>query len=462
MPRLNLSLILFTLLVYVLTAGMSLQDRLLISTLHRMERNAYFDPTAQELFEGAMTGMADVLSEEHGDGYSVYIPPSRQTRYQDNLADRYEGLGVSLRTHEAREEKQLFIDYPHYESPAYRGGLRSGDQILEINGTSVADKTSSEIVRFLRQQGDAEIHLSVLPFGQTEPKDFFVHRETNYHPCVLGDYFDSGGRVFCLEAHPKIGYVWIASFNPTTAKKFGEALDSMAQHGVESFILDLRDNPGGDVWSCVLVARMLMAPDPVLGKVIALVRDRNGRERFRHRDFVLTEGSQRCTLPMVVLINGETASSSEILAAALQDHRRATIVGTRSFGKGVIQGIITLPFQSGMLQLTDSEYARPSGAGIHRRKDATETDAWGVIPDNIIELSEAEQSAVNQYRTLRSSVISSERSAVLDQFREQIIEEQNEGTADSPPFKFTGASPYYDLQLDEAIKVLLAKAFAGN
>jgi len=455
MPRLNLFLILFVLFVYALTAGVSLRDRLLVSTLHRIERNAYFDPSAKELFEGAMTGMADILSEEHGDGYSVYIPPSRQTRYQDNLADRYEGLGVSLRTHEVGEEKRLFIDYPHYESPAYRGGLRSGDQILAINGTSVADKTSGEIVRFLRQQGDAEIHLSVLPFGQTEPKDFFVHREKNYHPCVIGDYFDSDGRVFCLETHPNIGYIRITSFNATTAKSFGNALDRMMQRGVESLILDLRDNSGGDVWNCVLVARMLMSPDPVLGNVVALVRDRNGRERFRHRHFILIEGSQRCTLPMVVLINDETASSSEILAAALQDHRRATIVGTRSFGKGVIQGILTLPFQSGMLQLTDSEYARPSGAGIHRRNDATDSDAWGVVPDNIVELSTAEQSAVSQYRTLRSSVISAERLAVLDQFREQIAIEQSE--KESEPFKFTGTAPYYDVQLDEAIKVLLAK-----
>ena len=457
MPQLNLLLILFAFLVYALTAGVTLRDRLLISVLHRIERNAYFAPTAKELFEGAMSGMADVLSEEHGDDYSVYIPPSQQIQYQDNLADRYEGLGVSLRTHEVGEDKHLLIDYPYYESPAYQGGLRSGDQILEINGISVADQTSGEIVRFLRQQGEAEIRLSVLPFGQTEPRDFFVHRETNYHPCVVGDYCDSGGRAFCLEAHPNIGYLWITSFNTTTANSFGEALDHMMQSGVESFILDLRDNPGGDVWNCVLVARMLMAPNSISGKTVAQVRDRNGRERFRHRDFVLIEGSQRCTLPMVVLINGETASSSEILAAALQDHRRATLVGTRSFGKGVIQGIMTLPFQSGMLQLTDSEYARPSGAGIHRRKGAADSDAWGVLPDHIVELSQAEQLAVNQYRALRSLVISTDRVAVLDQFRQQIVEEQSQKEPEKPSFQFTGTAPYYDLQLDEAIKILQGK-----
>ena len=455
MLRLNFYLILFALLVYALTARVSLRDRLLVSTLHRIEHDAYFEPSAQELFEGAMSGMADVLSSEHGDGYSQYIPPSRQARYQDNLNDRYEGLGISLRTHEAGEEKKLLIDYPLSESPAYRAGLRSGDQILQINDTSVADKTSGEVVRYLRQLQGTEIHLSVLPFGQTDPQDFFVRHEKNYYASVVGHYFDSGNQVFCLEAHPNIGYVWITSFNGATANKFGEALDSMVQRGVEAFILDLRDNPGGDVWNCVLIARMLMSPDAVSGNVVATVQDRDGRKRFRHRHFVLTEGSQRCTLPMVVLINGETASSSEILAAALQDHRRATIVGTRSFGKGIIQGIMTLPFQSGMLQLTDSEYLRPNGANIHRKKNAADSDVWGIIPDKIVEFSDAEQSAVKAYRVLQSNVISPERSAVLDQFRQQIIEDLNSEEPSSEPFEFTGTAPYYDLHLDEAIRILL-------
>jgi len=456
MPRFNFYLILLALLVYALTAGVSLRDRLLVATLHRIEHDAYFEPSAQELFEGAMSGMADVLSGEHGDGYSRYIPPSRQARYQDNLNDRYEGLGISLRTHEVGGEKKLLIDFPLYESPAYRAGLRSGDQILQINGTSVADKTSSEIVQFLRQQRESEIHLSVLPFGQTEPQDFFVRPEKNYYASVVGSYFDSGSPVFHLEAHPNIGYVGITSFNGATAHKFGDALDKMMQSGVEAFILDLRDNPGGDVWNCVLVARMLIAPDAVAGNVVATVQDRNGRKRFRHRHFVLTEGSQRCTLPMVVLIDDETASSSEILAAALQDHRRATIVGTRSFGKGIIQGIMALPFQSGMLQLTDSEYLRPNGAIIHRKKNAADSDNWGIVPDKIIEFSDAEQVAVKAYRVLRSNVISSERSAILDQFRQQIIETLNSEKSPSGQFEFTGTAPYYDLQLDEAIKILLA------
>jgi len=462
MPRFNFYLLLFAVVAYTLTSGVTLRDRLLISTLHRIERRAYFEPSAKELFEGAMAGMANVLSEEHGDGYSMYIPSSRKTIYQDNLANQYEGLGMLTRIHKKGEDKKLYIDYPFYNSPAYRTGLRSGDQILEIDGISVADKNDLEVFLLLRLKKESKTHLVVLPFGQTESKDVFVPREKIQYESVLGDYFGSDRYVFRLEIHPKIGYIWITSFSESTAAEFGRVLDHMMQTGVESFILDLRDNGGGDVWNCVQVARMLMSPDTESDNtesrnVIAKIRDRHGRELLLHRQHVLTEGTQQCSLPMVVLIDGETASASEILAAALQDHRRATVVGTRSFGKGVIQGIISLPFQSGILQLTDSEYRRPSGVAIHRKRNATEADDWGVIPDNIVELTEVERSAVIQYRALRSRVISTERSAVLEQFRQQIIEKQNEEAPDSlqNPFEFTGTAPYYDRQLDEAIKALL-------
>jgi len=443
-PRFNFYIILFATLVYFLTAGVTLRDRLLISTLHRIERESIVEPSTKALFEGAMSGMAAVLSDE----YSRYIPPSRETIYRDRLDNRYDGFGIAVRLHVEEEENQFFIDYPQHDSPAYRAGLRSGDRILQINGTSLADKTYSETFRLLRQPTESKTRLSVLPFGQTESKDVFIQRAKIHSDSVAGDYFDSDGRVFCLEAHPQIGYIRIALFSGTTAKEFGDALDRMEQRGVESFILDLRDNAGGDVWSCILIARKLMSPDSVSGNVVVAVRDREGTERLRHRHLVLIEGTQRSTLPMAVLINGESASASEILAAALQDHHRATIVGTRSFGKGIIQSIIDLPFRSGILQLTDSEYRRPNGAPIHRRGNAPDSDEWGVIPDKIVELSETKQSTVMAYRTLRSNAISPERLAVLEQFRQQIERQDDD-------FKFTGTAPYYDPQLDEAIKILL-------
>ena len=446
MPRSNFYIILLVILVYVLTAGVTLRDRLLISALHHIKRNAYFEPSVQDLFEGAMSGMAEVLSDE----YSQYIPPNREAIYRDGLDNLYEGFGISVKLHEENGENKFFVAYAQQDSPAYQAGLRSGDQILQIDGTPLAGKTPEETFQLLRRQTESETQISVVPFGQTEPKDFAVRQERIRTDSVEGDYFDSDGRVFHLEAHPKIGYVRITSFCGTTAQEFGNALDNMTQNGVESLVLDLRDNAGGDLWSCIQVARMVMSPDPVLGNVIVTIRDRNGTQQLRHRRFVLTEGVQSCALPMVVLINGESASASEILAAALQDHHRATIVGSRSFGKGIIQSIIELPFQSGILQLTDSEYRRPNGAPIHRQSNATDSDNWGVIPDKNVELSEAEQMAVIGYRTLRSNVISDHRSEVLEQFRRQV--EIQVGV-----FKFTGTAPYYDPQLDEAIKVLLER-----
>ena len=452
MPRFNLCLILGVALLYVLTAGVTLRDRLLIATLHRIERNAYAEPSAKELFEGAMTGMIDVLSYDHGDYYSMYIPPSGQSKYLDELENRYEGLGLALRIYEEGEKKKVFITYPRFNSPAYRVGLRSGGQILQIDGASLEDKSSAEIFDLLRQQQEFETQLSVVPFGQTEPEEFVVYREQIQSDSVEGDYFDTDKRVFCLEAHPNIGYIRITSFSTATDKELDDALESMIESGAEFFILDLRDNSGGDLWNCIRCARMLMKPSSESGNVIVTVRDRNGTERlFQHR-YNLIEGTQRCTLPMVVLIDGDTASASEILAAALQDHRRATVVGVRSFGKGVIQNIVNLPFQSGMLQLTKEEYRRSSGGKIHRKMNDTDSSEWGVIPDKIVELSNEERSAVMEYRSWRSNVVASERSAVLDQFRQKILE----GTdSESATNTLTGTAPYYDVQLDEAIKILL-------
>ena len=487
MPRSHLYIILVALLIYALTAGVALRDRLLVSTLHRIEREAIAEPSAMALFEGAMVGMARVLSEELGDGYSFYIPPNRAATVRDQFDNWYEGLGISVRFHaavgfygaegegeaaegeaeqgeaETREleqrEHRFFIAYPQQGSPAYRAGLRSGDQILRIDDTLLTDKTHSEVLRLLRRQTESETLLSVLPFGHTEPQDFSVRRERLQSDSVSGDHFDLDGRVFRLETHPQIGYIWVTSFIGATAREFGDALDSMKQSGVKSLILDLRDNGGGDLVSSAQIARMLLPPE--VGTVIATARERNRISRwFLH----FIEGSQRCTLPMVVLINGETASSSEILAAALQDHQRATIVGTRSFGKGIIQGYFELPFQSGILTLTDSEFLRPSGAPIHRRRNTTDSDDWGVIPDIIVEISEIEQLAVLGYRLLRSNVISTDRSAVLDTFRQQIIETLNSetGNTEGEPseqkhFAFPGTAPYYDPQLDEAIRILLEK-----
>jgi len=447
MPRLNFYAVLIAVAAYFLLSGISIQDRLLLSTLHQIERSALVEPSATELFEGAMAGMMQILANEYGDGYSTYIPPSRLTRYQDDLYNRYTGFGIWSRIFEQDEEKTLFVGYPFADSPAYHAGLRSGDQIVKIDGTPIAGKTNREIFSLLGQSREAESQLSVLPFGQTEIQDFFVLREMNRLDSVEGDFRDAESRTFLLETHPRIGYIRITSFTESTANEFRSALDKMMQSGAESFILDLRDNSGGDVRNSIMIAQMLIAPSPE-NNVIVTVRPRNGPERKR------TFGSTppRCTLPMVVLINGETASSSEILAAALQDYQRATVMGTRSFGKGVIQSIMPLPFQLGMLQLTNAEYLRPNGANIHRRVDAVDSDDWGVVPDIVVESSESQQLAVLLYRSLRSNVISPQREAVLAMFRRMIIEEQN--GQEGAPFDLRGTAPYYDVQIDEAVRLL--------
>ena|GEM_PF-305764 len=469
MSQFNLISILIAGLLYVLTSGISLQDRLLVEMRHKMTLHAFVEPSADALFDGAMAGMVRTMNEQYGDHYSLYIPPSKQTQYTDSFANIFEGFGMTTRISTQDNEKTVVIDYPLLNSPAYHAGIRSGDRILKIDGEDFADKTNSEIMHLFRQSREAESALSVIPFGQTETKEILISREKHRHDSIEGDYYeidgDTPGRVFFLEDHPQIGYVHITSFVESTHTEFGQALATIKQAGTEAFILDLRGNSGGDVLSSVQVARMLIAVNSQLDaphdNLIATVRSRHGIDRKRIRN-ILPPYEQLYDIPMVVLINSETASSAEIVAAALQDYRRATVVGTRSFGKGVIQSITVLPFQLGALQLTEAEYLRPSGAGIHRKRFVSETDVWGVLPDITVEFTKPQKEFVSAYRSLRSNVVSTQRQLVLDDFRQYFSGQHGwpYPTPDeepSSPNDFVGTAPYYDPQIDKAIEVLLGE-----
>ncbi|MDR0521873.1 MAG: S41 family peptidase [Planctomycetaceae bacterium] len=475
MPRLNYFLILFAVLTYFATAGITLRDRLLIHTLHKIERAAVAEPTAEQLFAGAMHGLSDVCDE-----YTVYIPYGRQTDYQNELDNRYKGFGFRIRQfpslHNGTDSKRktTFISFPLLHSPAFQAGLQSGDQITAVNGISVETKPLDEIMAMLlkiKGKKAAEVTLSVIPYGTAKPKDFKIKPDVIHSRSVEGDYIENGKPVFCLETKPDIGYIRITSFSETTVQEFRNALDQIMQSGAEGIVLDLRDNPGGYLVGSVEIAQMFLQPQPELDIVVA-AKYRSGYEE-KHR---LASKPPRCLLPVAVLINGSTASAAEILSAALQDYRRAAIFGTRSFGKGVVQQIYELPFHSGIFQMTGASYRSPLGRNIHRKPEMTESDEWGIIPDNIIELTETEQQIVRDYRTLRSNAVSGERESVLEFFLQQFLASADlpdfppdtpadppfcEGSPSSSPSPrkgvMSGTSPFYDRQLEEAVRFLTEK-----
>jgi carboxyl-terminal processing protease len=417
------------------------------------------------LFEGAMTGMIQELNHSLGDPFSAYIPFSEQKEYEENLENRFNGIGIMYR--DAPIEKELEIIYPILDSPAYKAGIRSGDQLLRVNGKETKGLTFYEVSELFKSDLKQKIELVILPYGKTEPVEFSVSHAPIFRDSVEGDGIDAEGkRIFCLSGNPEIAYLRITSFSDRTAMEVHTALKRISESNARSLILDLRNNPGGYVDTCVKIAGFFLQPTPK-HNIIVSTRFQDGTAKAIYR---LHQQTQICHLPMVVLIDGESASAAEILAAALQDYGRATIVGSRSFGKGTVQEIVPLPLNSGTLQLTDASYWRPSNKNIHRDQDAQESDSWGVIPDakGLVPMSGTQRYATFQIRERRSNFVSESRELILEEFlrclpdeiREIQISQKkmekmpDETKSEDEPFTLQGKPPYYDPQLDKAIEIL--------
>ncbi len=484
MPRANLFLILLALTLFGLAGKVTLRDRIMVETLHQIERKALVDPPAKLLFEGALAGMTYKLNTELEDGYSTYIPPVEESEYEDGLENRFDGIGIVYRL--TPETEEAVILYPVIGSPAHKAGIRSGDRILSVNGKATKGMTFGEISALFRGPSAEKVTLSLLRYGVSswaKPETLSLGREKIFRASVEGERLDKNGKkIFSLPSDPQIAYLRITTFSDRTAAEVRAALEQIARDGAEALVLDLRDNAGGYVASSVEIAGFFLDKHSLkLGSernvehdVIVSTRRRDGSTKHAyHAD----EGSQICRIPMAVLIDGETASAAEILTAALQDYGRATIVGTRSFGKGIVQEVFPLPLNSGMIQLTDASYWRPSNKNIHRTYDAKDEDTWGVMPDaeGLLPTTDDQTYATLQVREHRSNCLSEQADRLLDEYVRQIPHEvrslhegrnsyripeadtEDAAKKEEEPFTLRGKAPCYDPQLDRAVELLLGK-----
>jgi carboxyl-terminal processing protease len=261
------------------------------------------------------------------------------------------------------------------DSPAYKAGMLPGDKLLRIGDRSTQGMTSHDASKLLRGKPGEKVTVTVLHPGQEKPSDLEIARALIHVDTVLGDSRDAKGVWnFFLPAVDKIGYLRITSFSEDTATELKSALETLSEEKMKGLILDLRDNPGGllDI-ACPMCDLFLKK-----GDVIVTTRGRDKNIREKHE----ATGEGRYTdVPMVILINRDSASASEIFAACMQDHHRAIIVGERSYGKGTVQHLINLEKDCGALRLTTSSYWRPTGKNIHRKHGAAESEEWGVQPD---------------------------------------------------------------------------------
>ena len=313
-------------------------------------RQLYVEDVADEvLIEAAIQGMLAKL-----DPHSAYLDAKSFQEMQTNSSGEFGGLGIQV----TAEEGYVKVIAPIDDTPAARAGIESGDLIVEINNQSILNITLDEAVERMRGKVGTEITLKILR-QDTEPFDVKIVRDIIRANSVRSELRDD------------IGYIRITNFTNKTKEDLDKALSqikSIAETELIGYVLDLRNNPGGVLGAAIAVSDSFLTQGEI---VSTRARDRQQGQRFYAKSGDVIAGKI-----LVVLINGGSASASEIVAGALQDHRRAVILGTRSFGKGSVQAIFPLSTQDGGIKLTTQRYYTPSGRSIQ---------AVGIEPDIVVE-----------------------------------------------------------------------------
>jgi carboxyl-terminal processing protease len=342
---------------------------ILVDTIDQVERNYVTEVSRRELIEAAIRGVVSKL-----DPYSTYIGRSDLDRFRTNTESEFGGIGIQIDDRDGR----LRILSPIYGTPAYRAGLLAGDRILEIDGKGADGLTHGEAIEKLRGNEGTSVTLTVMHAGQDAKETIALKREKIHVDTVIGDRRKADGSWdFMLDGKQHIGYVRLTAFSRDTAGQLQRALSQLETEKLRGLILDLRFNPGGLLASAIEVSDLFVSE----GRIVS-TQGRNSPERSwdAHKEGTF-EG-----FPMAVLVNRFSASASEIVAACLQDNKRAIIVGERTWGKGSVQNVIEMEDGHSALKLTTASYLRPNGKNIHRFPNAKDTDEWGVMPDKGFEI----------------------------------------------------------------------------
>jgi carboxyl-terminal processing protease len=338
--------------------------KVLADTLDQVERNYVEDVDRRELFEAAIEGILEKL-----DPYSNYISPEELSRFKTSVEQEFGGIGIQVGPD---RDGGLRVTSPLYGTPAYRAGLMAGDRIVEVEGESTEGLSLDEAVRRMKGEAGTKVTLTVLhPDGKRAT--YTIEREVIHVQSVLGiSRKDDDTWNYMLDQDKKIGYVRLTAFSRDTVKELRSAIKDLQDHGMKGLVLDLRFNPGGLLNAAIEVSDMFVSE----GRIVS-TRGKNTPERTWEAE----KSGTFETFPMVVLVNHFSASASEIVAACLQDHSRAIVIGERTWGKGSVQNVVDLEEGKSALKLTTASYWRPSGKNIHRGPKSEESDEWGVKPN---------------------------------------------------------------------------------
>lgn len=357
--------------------------RLFVDVLQEVEQR-YVVPLDSErrrrLAEDMVNGGLEKL-----DPHSTFLSPREYKQFKGQSDGQFGGIGVEIGL-DPNNHNQLIIASPIPGTPAFDAGIQADDMIMKINGKSTENMQLKEAVDLIKGEKGQKIILTVIHEGTQDPVDIEIVRNVIHVTSVLGDQRGTdGGKIeweYLFDKKDRIGYLRLTGFTKTASEELKEALDSLQKQNAQGLILDLRNNPGGLLKEAVLVSNLFIKE----GRVVS-TRDRTQQEEIYDAKSERAHPYFSGDIPMVILVNKFSASASEIVSAALQDHKRAIIIGERSYGKGSVQNIIPLENDSAALKLTTASYLRPSGKNIHRMPDSKETDDWGVKPNEGYEIA---------------------------------------------------------------------------
>lgn len=325
------------------------------------------EPNDKKLVESAINGMLTSL-----DPHSAYLPPEPFTEMQVQMSGSFGGLGIEITIKEGR----LTVVSPIEDTPAFRAGIKSNDYIWKIDDALTRTMSINEAVKRMRGPKGTGVTLTIVREGEKKPLVFPLVRDIIQTRSVKSRIMEKG-----------FGYIKITQFQERTGEEFRTALEKLHRDNggpLRGVVLDLRNNPGGLVDAALSVAGRFVGEGLRDGLIVSM----KGRDPASRKDLNATIGDKEPHYPLVVLINGGTASASEIVAGALQDYRRAVIMGTQSFGKGSVQSIIPLRGGAG-LKLTTALYYTPKGRSIQ---------AKGITPDIVVERADLSKAAKKEQK----------------------------------------------------------------
>ncbi len=319
-----------------------------------MEKYFLYDIDEQKVIDGAIDGYISALNDE----YTEYIPAEQMEEYTENITGNYVGVGIYML--ENKEQNRIEVLSPIVESPAAEAGILPGDIIFSVNGVEYTGEQIDEASNEIKGPEGTTVKLVILR-GEEKIEFEITRKKINTNP-VISKKLDNN-----------IGYLEITSFDEGTAEDFKSKFENLKNEGITSLIIDLRNNGGGIVDEALQIADYIVPK----GKDLLITVDKNQNEKIEK-----AEQDPIIDMPIVVLVNENTASSSEILAGALKDLEEATIVGTTTYGKGVIQQVISLRTGAG-IKVTVEEYYTPNRNKIN---------GVGIEPDEKVELPETVES----------------------------------------------------------------------